>query len=84
MAKEFFKRIIYPEVARVMTGKNINTPTLANLSGIQYPTLRRKLVGEVEMLLDEAILIRNALQPGMCLEELFSRPPFGGGGDAHD
>lgn len=84
MAKEFFKRIIYPEVARIMIAKSMNTPILANLSGIQYPTLRRKLTGEVEMLLDEAILIRNALQPGMRLEELFVRPPIGGGGDAHD
>lgn len=82
MARDFFKRIIYPEVARMMIAKSINTPILANLSGIQYPTLRRKLVGEV--LLDEAILIRNALQPGMHLEELFSRPSFGAGGDAHD
>ena len=72
MAKAFYKKIVFPRLSCLMEQQGINGLQLSRLSGVPYPTLRRKLTGESELLLNEAIEIRNAIAQDRDVDELFS------------
>ena len=65
--------IIYPEIEKIMVEEHIKSSWLSWKTGITYNNLARKLGGEREFKLSEAISITNALKSDKPLEKLFSR-----------
>lgn len=65
--------IIYPEIEKIMVEEHIKSTWLSWKTGITYNNLSRKLGGEREFKLSEAISIKNALKSTLPLEKLFSK-----------
>lgn len=65
--------IIYPEIEKIMVEEHIKSTWLSWKTGITYNNLSRKLSGEREFKLSEAIAVKRALQSDKPLEELFRR-----------
>lgn len=65
--------VIYPEIEKIMVEEHIKSTWLSWKTGITYNNLARKLGGEREFKLSEAISIKNALKSDKTLEELFRR-----------
>lgn len=65
--------VIYPEIEKIMVEEHIKSSWLSWKTGITYNSLARKLGGEREFKLTEAISIKNALKSDKSLEELFRR-----------
>ena len=63
----------YDELRLQMVIRGVTSRELADHSGINYQTLRRKLRGESPVLLQDAVMIRKALKLEMPLEQLFHR-----------
>lgn len=62
---------IYPEIYIQMYRRNLDSKELANLTGINYTSLRRKMRGITPFKLDEAKSIQKALNCRATLDELF-------------
>ena len=65
------EQCIYGQVRVQMFLKGYDCKTLAQRAGIGYASLRRKLRGESDLRLAEALAIQEALGSGMALEKLF-------------
>lgn len=65
--------IIYPEIEKIMVEEHIKSTWLSWKTGITYNNLSRKLGGEREFKLSEAIAVKRALQSDKPLEELFRK-----------
>lgn len=65
--------VIYPEIEKIMVEEHIKSTWLSWKTGITYNNLARKLSGEREFKLSEAIAVKRALQSDKPLEELFRR-----------
>ena len=64
---------IYVQVMLQMYMNNVSCRELSSRTGISYPTLRRKLRGDSDFLLSEALRIKETLNCGMPLETLFEK-----------
>lgn len=64
---------VYAQVIVQMYLQGMDSHTLAEKTGISYPSLRRKLRGDGMLRLEEALSIRQALGCDLPLEELFAR-----------
>lgn len=64
---------IYTQVMLQMYLNDLNCRELSARTGIAYPTLRRKLRGESDFLLAEALRVKAVLNVPMTLEELFRK-----------
>ena len=64
---------IYTQVFIQMYLKNWDSQKLADLTGMSYTSIRRKLRGLSPLHLEEAKRIQRALNCGMSLDELFTR-----------
>lgn len=62
---------IYTQVMLNMYLNDLNLHELSDRTGIAYATLRRKLRGETDFQLGEALRIKEALNVNAPLEELF-------------
>lgn len=64
---------IYTQVMLHMYLNDLNLRELSERTGIAYATLRRKLRGETDFLLGEALRVKETLRVTMPLEELFRK-----------
>ena len=62
---------MYENVRVELARRNMTLVELSEATGIRYQTLSEKLRGNSELLLREAVAIKNALGVDMPLEELF-------------
>ena len=62
---------IYPEIYIQMYLQNIDSKALADLTGISYVSLRRKMRGITLFDIEEAKAIQKAFNCGKTLDELF-------------
>lgn len=62
---------IYTQVMLHMYLNDLNLHELSDRTGIAYATLRRKLRGETDFQLGEALRVKEVLRVAMPLEELF-------------
>lgn len=65
--------VIYPEIEKIMVEEHIKSSWLSLKTKITYNNLARKLGGEREFKLSEAIAVKRALKSDKPLEELFRR-----------
>lgn len=65
--------VIYPEIEKIMVEEHIKSSWLSLKTKITYNNLSRKLGGEREFKLSEAIAVKRALQSDKPLEELFRK-----------
>ena len=65
--------VIYPEIEKIMVEEHIKSTWLSWKTGITYNNLTRKLGGEREFKLIEAIAVKRALKSEKPLEELFRK-----------
>ena len=64
---------MYENVRVELARRNMTLVELSVATGIRYQTLSEKLRGNSELLLNEAVAIKKALDVDMPLEELFSK-----------
>ena len=64
---------VYMQVMVQMYLRGWDSQKLADLTGISYTSIHRKLRGLSPLYLEEAKRIQRALNCGMSLDELFSR-----------
>lgn len=64
---------IYPRLSAVMAVRGVTVTGLADQIGIHYETMRRKMRGERDFSLDEAVRIKALLRFGGALETLFEK-----------
>lgn len=64
---------MFPNLRAEMARKNLNMTQLSEITGIPLQRLSVKLSGKRELLMNEAIKIKNALEVDMSLDELFKK-----------
>lgn len=64
---------VYAQVMVQMFMKGWNMRQLAEVTGLSYVSLRRKLRGESPFMLEEAFAVRDALKVQMPLDDLFEK-----------
>ncbi len=64
---------VYARLMVEMLLQGVDSHALSEKTGMSYPTLRRKLRGDGSIRIEEAILIRSALNSELPLEQLFAR-----------
>lgn len=62
---------MYENVERLIFEKKLKKSDIAHEVGITYNTLLLKLSGKYKFTLDEAVALRNILDPDMPIEEMF-------------
>lgn len=62
---------MYENIERLIFEKKLKKSDIAHAIGITYNTLLLKLSGKYKFTLDEAVALRNFLDPDMSIEELF-------------
>lgn len=63
----------YPNLDAIMQEKKITAFRLARMIGMDAHTMVKRLNGERQMKLDEALLIKSAVKTDLPLEKLFER-----------
>ena len=64
---------MFPNLRAEMARKNLNMTQLSEITGIPLQRLSVKLSGKRELLMKEAIKIKDALEVDMSLDELFKK-----------
>ena len=64
---------MFPNLRAELARRNMSIPQFAELTGIKTSTLYDKMNGRTAFTLDEAILIRDILDPAMSIDDLFRK-----------
>ena len=67
------KPCVYKNLVMAMFIANIRIVDLADMTGIEYKSLCKRLNGDAKLSIDEAILIYEALDEAVPMHKLFAR-----------
>lgn len=63
---------MYPNLSAELARRRMTIQKLSEATGIPYSTLAPKIRGEKPVKMNEAVLIRDAIDAGLTLDYLFS------------